>query len=56
MLKARVARAWVHQMHVAELGDVAQALEGPGIDEGEDGSGEVDVAPNRVADDLAFFG
>ena len=56
VLKARVARAWIHQMHVAELGDVAQALEGSGIDEGEDGSGEVDIAPDRVADDLAFFG
>jgi hypothetical protein len=55
VLEARVTSAWIDQVYIAELGNIAQALEILGVYKGQYVVGDVDIAPDRIADGLAFL-
>src|SRR5215831_11257788 len=50
MLEARVGGAGIDEKGMAELADVAQALEGGGVDDRGGGRLQRDVLPQEVAD------
>ena len=53
VFKPGMARPGIHQKHVAQLGDVTQALEFLGVNKRDHILGNMDVSPDRIPDGFA---
>ncbi len=52
VLEARVVRTWVHEVRKAELPDITEALQGRGVEQGKREILNLNIAVDRVLDDL----